>query len=341
MISFKNDYSEGAHPRILEALGRINFEQTDGYGEDGHCAAARRRIQELTGLPDCEVRFLAGGTQTNLTLISHALRPYEAVISADSGHICVHEAGSIEATGHKAIALPSPDGKLTPEAIEETVLEHQDPQMVQPKLCYLSFTTEVGTLYTRKELEAIREVCDRYGLLLYLDGARLASGLTAPGSDLTLPDLGRLCDAFYIGGTKNGALFGEALVLPNPSLSEGFGYSMRQRGGLLAKGWLIGVQFEELLRDDLYFSLARHANEMAALLAEGIKSCGISFQYPPQSNQLFPILSAAQCEALSRSYSFASWTRMRDGYGTIRLVTSWATLRENVEKLIADLRALS
>ena len=242
MIRFTNDYSEGCHPSILEAMAATNTEGNPGYSTDPHSARARRLIQAAIGRPDADVHILVGGTQTNATAIAAFLRPYEAVIAATSAHICVHETGAIEATGHKCIACPAADGKLTPAAVRAAVAAHPDEHMVKPRMVYISQTTETGTLYTLAEVQALRAVCDELGLLLYLDGARLAAGLAAGGP--SLPELARLCDAFYIGGTKNGALFGEALVLLNDALKPDFRYNIKQRGGMLAKGWLLGIQFE-------------------------------------------------------------------------------------------------
>ena len=256
MHSFRNDYSEGAHPAILEALTETNLTQTVGYCLDPHCAAAADTIRRLTAAPEADVHFLVGGTQVNLITIAAHLAPYEAVIAAHTGHVNVHETGAIEATGHKVCAAYAPDGKLTPELVESVLAQHNGTEhMVAPKLVYISDTTEIGTIYTRAELATLRRCCDSHGLFLYLDGARLGSALTAEGNDLTLPDLAALTDAFTIGGTKNGALFGEALILARPH--DHFRWHMKQRGAVLAKGRLLGIQFEALLKDGLYFDLGR------------------------------------------------------------------------------------
>lgn len=341
MISFKNDYSEGAHPRILEALSRHNFEQADGYGCDESCERARRLIREAVGAPSCDVHFLVGGTQANLCLIAHALRPHEAVVSAKSGHINVHETGAIEATGHKVLTRPSADGKLTPAQVLEVLEEHTDEHMVRPGLVYISHPTEVGTLYTKAELEALSALCRERGLPLYLDGARLASALAAEGNDLTLPDICRLTDAFYLGGTKCGALFGEALIIRGEALKRDFRFMQKQRGALLAKGFLLGLQFEELLCDGLYLELGAHANAMANRLREGIREAGYSFAPETKTNQLFPRLPDGVVEALSEDYDFEFWSREEDGHSVIRLVTSWATREENVGRFLMNLRRLS
>jgi len=337
MYGFVNDYSETAHPRVLEALVRSNAEQHTGYGLDRHSAAAAAYIRDACGRPDLQVHFLSGGTQTNLTAIASMLRPYQAVISARDGHINTHETGAVEAAGHKVFTQPGRHGKLLPEEIREAVDYHWFDQMVQPKLVYVSDSTEWGTVYTRAELIALREACLAMGLYLFLDGARLGAALTAEKNDLSLSDLAALTDAFYIGGTKNGALFGEAYVIVNPLLREGFRYHMRQRGALLAKGWVIGVQFEELFRDGLYFDLARHANQQAAKLREALFGKGYELAVPGESNQLFPILEEAAAERLGRRAEFSRWEKLPDGRSSYRLVTSWATPDRAVDELIAAL----
>lgn len=340
MISFKNDYAEGAHPSILKALMETNLQQEDGYGEDRFCREAAALIRKAVGREDVDVHFLTGGTQTNLIGISAFLRPHEAAIAADSGHILVHETGAIEATGHKAISMPAVHGKLTPDAIQAAVDAHTDEHMVKPALVYISQTTEVGTVYSLAELEAIRAVCTRNRLLLFVDGARLGSALTARGADMTLPDLARLADAFYIGGTKNGALIGEAFLICNDALKTDFRFLMKQRGALLAKGRLIGIQFLEMFRGNLYVELARYANDMAARLEAGLSALGVRFLVPSASNQLFPILPNAVIERLAQSYAFHVWAKEDDTHASIRLVTSWATEEDAVRRLLDDLGQL-
>ncbi|RPF47793.1 L-threonine aldolase [Hydrogenoanaerobacterium saccharovorans] len=337
MYSFKNDYSEGAHPNIMQALLKSNLEQTVGYGMDSCCEDARRSICEKIGRQDADVHFLVGGTQTNLTVISAALRPYQAVISAETGHICVHETGAIEAAGHKVIAVAAENGKLTPQLIHNTIDVHTDEHMVQPKMVYLSLPTEVGTIYSKQELEDISVCCKENGLLLYVDGARLASALTAQGCDVTLADLARLCDAFYIGGTKCGALFGEAVVLLNNAMKQDFRYMIKQRGGMLAKGRLLGIQFGELFRDDLYYRIGQHANRMAALIKQACQSEGFTFVTDSVTNQQFPILPDTVLEEMEKNYLFEVWEKRNDGYTAVRFVTSWATCEENVLQFCADL----
>ena len=338
--SFRNDYSEGAHPRILEALGRTNPEQTDGYGTDPHCEHARTLIARHLEAPDADIHFLVGGTQANLTVIAAALRPYQAVIAADTGHISVHETGAIEATGHKVLAQPSPDGKLTPAMIQAAVDAHPNEHMVQPGMVYLSNSTEIGTIYTKEQLEEISECCLRNRLLLFLDGARLSSALTAEGSGLSLSDLARLCDAFYIGGTKCGAMFGEAVVLTNDALKRDFRYLMKQRGGLLAKGRLLGIQFECLFEDDLYFDLGRRANALSLRLRDGLSAAGIRMLSDSPTNQQFPILPDVLVAALAEDYAFETERKLADGRTAIRLVTSWATPESAVEAFLADFQTL-
>lgn len=277
MYSFKNDYSEGAHSRILNALVETNLEQTDGYGTDQYTERSVNLLKKKIDREDVDIHLLVGGTQVNLTAISAFLRPHQAAIGADTSHINCHETGAIEATGHKVITMKTNDGKLTPNLIQNVVDSHSDEHMVQPKLVYISNSTELGTLYTKAELIDLHDCCKRNKLLLYLDGARLGSALVAEENDLTLADIAKLVDAFYIGGTKNGALFGEALIICNDELKEDFRYFIKQKGGLLAKGRLLGIQFEELFKDDLYFELAKHANKMALMLKGAIVDEGYKF----------------------------------------------------------------
>ena len=342
MYSFLNDYSEGAHPKILEALTKTNLEQTAGYGVDPHCDRARTLIRQAIGRENVDVHFLVGGTQTNLIAIAAFLRPHQAAISAVSGHINVHETGAVEATGHKVVTLPSKDGKLTAAQIERCVVDHHnDPiaeHLVQPKLVYISDSTEIGTLYTKAELAAISEVCRRLNLILFVDGARLGSALTSDQNDLTLGDLADLCDAFYIGGTKNGALFGEALVIANDQLKPDFRYLMKQRGAMLAKGRLLGIQFESLFEDSTYFDIARHANQMARRLDEGLAALGVPFLSDSHTNQIFPIFADAVVERLERDYAFEPWQKMDEEHLAIRLVTSWATDEVQVEAFLEDVK---
>jgi len=340
MYSFKNDYSEGAHPRILAALGQTNLRQAEGYGKDEYCLAAAELIKRHLAPQTGEVYFFSGGTQTNLTAMGAFLRPHEAAIAAVSGHILVHETGAIEATGHKVIAVESQGGKLTAQDVRMVVAGHPDEHMVKPRLVYVSNPTEIGTIYSMAELTAIRDACLELGLYLYLDGARLGSALCAAGNDLRLPDLAALCDAFYIGGTKSGALLGEALVICNDGLQQDFRYHMKQRGALLAKGRVLGIQFLELFRDDLYLELARHANDMADILRLAVCQAGYGFLTETVSNQLFPVLPQTMIEELRREFDFYVWAAVDESHSAIRLVTSWATPEAEVRRLAEAINRL-
>lgn len=338
MYSFRNDYSEGAHPRVLQALMDSNLEQTVGYGLDPRCKTAANTIRSLCNAPDAAVHFLVGGTQTNMLVIESLLQPYEAVISAHTGHVNVHETGAIEATGHKVCTAYAPDGKLTPALVESVVKAHSSEHMVHPRLVYISNTTEVGTIYNKSELEALRCCCDEHNLFLFLDGARLGSALTSPENDLTLEDLAALTDAFYIGGTKNGALFGEALVMS--ASNDHFRWHIKQRGAMLAKGRLLGIQFHALLEDGLYFEIARHANEMAYRLRDGIAALGYLFPVPSPSNQQFPVLPNTIIAKLQEmGYEFEIDHTVDEEHTCVRFVTSWATPESAVDAFLKDLAA--
>ena len=345
MIYFNNDYSEGCHENVLRMLAETNLEQTPGYGEDHYCVKAAEMIRKLCGREDMAVHLLVGGTQTNLTVIAAGLRPHQGVLSPDCGHIHVHETGAVEATGHKVLALPSNDGKITAKQVENAVIAHRNDgsfeHMVQPKMVYISSPTEWGTLYTLAELEALSAVCRKYGLYLFLDGARLGYGLMAEGNDVTMADLARLCDAFYMGGTKVGALFGEAVVITNPVLNEDFRYLIKQKGAMLAKGRLLGVQFCALLEDDLYFTIAKRADDLADKLRRKFQALGYEFFMENTTNQLFPILPGFVREKLKEKYSFIEMDYVDEDRRACRFCTSWATLEENVDALCADLTSLS
>jgi len=344
MIYFNNDYSEGCHENVLEALIRTNLEQTPGYGEDHYCASAAAKIRTLCGCEDAAVHFLVGGTQANLTVIDAALRPHQGALCAVTGHIHVHETGAVEATGHKVLALPSSDGKVTAAQVENYVWLHRNDgsfeHMVQPKLVYISNPTEVGTLYTLSELKALSETCHKLGLYLFLDGARLGYGLTAKDNDITIEDIARLCDVFYIGGTKVGALFGEAVVITNPVLKEDFRYLIKQHGGMLAKGRLLGVQFDALMTDNLYFHIASHANILADQIRLTLEELKVPCLVPTISNQIFPILPDMVLEELTKEFSITEMERIDPEHRCIRICTSWATTRENVDKLCNTLKQL-
>lgn len=343
MIYFRNDYSEGAHPKVLQALVESNLVSTPGYGCDEYCACARELLRERFACPNADVHFLVGGTQTNLTAAAAFLRPWEAVIAADTGHIAVHETGAIEATGHKVYVVPGVDGKLTPAAIRTAVRDHQtgtEEHMVLPRMVYVSDSTELGTIYTRAELQALSDTCRELGLYLYLDGARMAMALTAQGNDLVPEDFAQLCDAFYLGGTKNALLFGEALVIVNNALKPYFRNVMKQHGGMLAKGRLLGVQFAAILQDDLWLQTARHANELAQRLAAALTAMGVPLYAASPTNQVFPIFTNAQVEALRQNFSFEFIARVDENHSAIRFVTSWATRPEDVDALICAVRSL-
>ena len=341
MYSFKNDYSEGAHKSILEALLETNMIQETGYGEDSFTEKAKELIKEKLQNKEASIHLLSGGTQTNLIAISAFLRPHEAVISANTGHILVHETGAIEATGHKIISVPSKDGKLVSEDIVNVLESHTDEHMVRPKLVYISNSTEIGTIYTKEELENLYNCCRENRLILFVDGARLGSALCAEGNELTLEDMGRFSDAFYIGGTKNGALFGEALVIINESLKEDFRFHIKQKGGLLAKGRALGLQFFKLFENDLYFDLAKHANQMSKILSDGIRELGYKFLIDSNSNQVFPILPNEIIKKLEKNYAFYIWEKFDEENSVIRLVTSWATPKEEVEVFVEELKKIS
>ena len=335
MTLFINDYSEGCHERILEALTRTNREQTTGYGTDPYCEEARAILRREMNCPGADIRFLSGGTQTNLIAMTAALRPHEAVIGAASCHIFTHETGAIEATGHKVLVIPDDEGKVRPAGILAMLEEHDmAPHMVKPRVVFISQSTEVGTIYTREELQALHEVCRAHDLLLYADGARLGVGLTAKGCDVTLADMAKYCDFFCIGGTKNGALFGEALVLVNPVLQPDFLYIVKQRGGLFAKGRLLGIQFAELFRDGLYYELARHANEEAMRIKAALTALGARFQVDSPTNQQFPILPDALIEKLAPEFSCSHTQSLPGGMSAVRFCTSWATTDADIDALL-------
>lgn len=335
---FFNDYAETAHPACLQAVAYQPEQQQVGYGLDEISARARDLIQAQIHAPTAEIHFCSGGTQANLTVIGSMLRPYEAVIAVESGHIATHETGAIEATGHKVIHVPHTQGKLTPEAVARALTAHPNEHSVKPRMLFISQSTELGTVYTKAELQALRTLCDAHGLYLYIDGARLGMALASDGSDVTLTDLAKIADAFYIGGTKNGALLGEAIVLVNPVLQSDFRYALKQRGALLAKGRVIASQFVALFENGLYFELARHANACAQRLRHGLSGLGFTFQTDSPTNQIFPILPNALIAQLQQHYGFYIWEALNNDTSAIRLVTSWATPMEKVEQFLTDVR---
>ena len=334
---FRNDYSFGAHPKVLAALAETNLEGNAGYGDDPYCGRAQDLIRDLCQCPQAKVEFLIGGTQTNFTAIAAFLRPWEGVIAAESSHINGHESGAVEATGHKILPLPTgPDGKLTPEQLLPLLERHKDVHLVKPRLVEIADATESGMVYTKAELTALSRLCRDNGLLLFLDGARLGSALASPASDLTLPDLARLTDAFTIGGTKNGALLGEALVITDPALQPDFFRIKKQRGAVLAKGWLLGAQFEALLKDGLYFEMARHANAMAARLQTGLKALGWTLMVDSPTNQIFPVIPNTRKSALDQLCAYEDWCPGPTPDTTvIRFVTCFATTAEDVDGFLA------
>ena len=344
MIYFNNDYSEGCHEKVLQALNATNMEQTMGYGEDAYCAAAAEKIRAKCGREDIAVHFLVGGTQANLTVIDAALRPHQGALGADTAHIHVHETGAVEATGHKVLWVPHHQGKITAQQVRQTVREHYASSSfehtVQPKLVYISQPTELGTLYTLRELEDLSAACRELGLYLFVDGARLGYGLSARGNDVTMQDLARLCDVFYIGGTKVGALFGEAVVICHPALQEDFRYLIKQHGGMLAKGRLLGVQFGVLMDNDLYEQIAARADRLADRLRAALHALNVPFLVESTTNQLFPILPDTVLEELAKTYVFSEQERVDEAHRAVRFCTSWATRPENVEQLCADLQRL-
>ena len=342
MVRFECDYAAGAHPKVLQALVDTNLEEHPGYGTDPHCDRARALLRDLCQAPDAHIHFLVGGTQTNTTVISAALRPHQGVICAQTGHINVHESGAVEATGHKVLTIPSQDGKLTAHQIAQFCQGHYDDptaeHTVQPGLIYLSHPTELGTVYSVAELEDIRRVADQYHLTLFVDGARLVYGLAA--SDVTLPDLARLCDVFYLGGTKAGTLFGEAVVITQDSLKQDFRYLIKRHGGLLAKGRLLGVQFEALLEDGLYLDIGRRAVVQAMRLRQGFLDKGWPLLANSPTNLQFPVLPDHAAAALSQRYSFSLQSKPDPTHTAVRFCVSWSTRDEDIDALLSTIRAL-
>ena len=342
MIRFNCDYLEGTHPRILQALTETNMVQTCGYGEDEYCEAAREAIKKVCKCDNAQVHFLVGGTQANMTVISSVLRPHQGVFCADTGHLNTHETGAIEATGHKVIILPTtPDGKLTAEAIQNGYDAHWNDvtheHIPQPGMVYISQSTEDGTTYTLAELKAISETCRKCGLPLFIDGARLGYALMAEGCDHNLNDIANLADIFYIGGTKVGAMMGEAVVIVNPALKKDFRYLIKQRGGMLAKGRLLGIQFETLFEDGLYFEVAKHADDLAMKIRRAFEAKGIEMLFDSKTNQQFPILPNEVMDKLAEKYAFSFWCKVGETHSAVRFCTSWATQEANVAELLADI----
>ncbi len=339
-LFFMNDYGEGAHPLVMQRLMETNLEHTCGYGLDPYSLRAQAIIREKTGQPGAAVHMMTGGTSANLIALSAFLRPYEAAIAAEGGHINVHETGAIEGSGHKVLVAEGREGKVSAEGVRAVCACHTDEHMVHPRLLYISQPTEIGTVYSLAELRALRAVCDEQGLILFVDGARLGSALTSEGCDVTLSDLATLADCFYIGGTKNGLLFGEAMVIVNPALQKDFRFMIKNRGGMMAKGRLCGLMFLTALEHDDYFAWARHANEMADIVRGAMRRAGISSFQQTATNQIFPIVAKDQRSKLEERVAFERWGDLPDGRCVIRFVTSWATQREEAEALADILEAL-
>lgn len=340
-ISFKNDYSEGCHPRILEALTRTNTVQQDGYGADEYCEIAANLIKEKAKAPNSVVHFISGGTQANLLVIAASLRPHQSVIATTTGHIYTNETGAIEASGHKINAIEGINGKLNPDHVQQVLDAHQNkPHVLKQKMVYISHSTEMGTIYNRQELTNLYRFCQQNGLYLFMDGARLGHGIMAKDSDLSIADIAQLTDVFWIGGTKNGALLGEAIVINNPELQTDFAFHIKQRGAMLAKGRILGIQFEELFKDNLYFDLARSANEQAMKIKHAFLENGFEFWAETTTNQIFPILTHTQITQLGQKFAFHHWRKVDDEHSAIRLITSWATPKENVMALVGEIGKL-
>lgn len=338
MLSFESDYTEGAHPKILEKLCETNMEKLTGYGSDPYCESAKNKIRKACGCPEAEVMFLVGGTQTNATVIDAMLEKYEGVLAVQTGHVSVHEAGAIEYTGHKVLELPSHDGKMDAEELEEYLQKFWQDEthehMVFPGMVYLSHPTEYGTLYSREELKAISVVCQQFHIPLYLDGARLGYGLMSQKTDVTLQVVAKYCDVFYIGGTKVGALCGEAVVFTKKNMPKYFMTMVKQHGALLAKGRLLGIQFDALFTDELYFKISKHAILMAQLLKEGFQERGYEFYLESPTNQQFIVLENEEMERLKEKVSFGFWEKVDDKHTVVRFATSWATQKEDVDRLM-------
>ncbi|MBQ1492765.1 MAG: aminotransferase class I/II-fold pyridoxal phosphate-dependent enzyme [Blautia sp.] len=343
-LFFASDYMEGAHPRLLQRLVDTNFEKTSGYGGDGYCESAKEKIRAACDCPDAAIYFLVGGTQTNAVLIDAFLRSYQGVLSADTGHIALHEAGAIEASGHKVLPLPPTDGKISAAQVEKALLDYQadanHEHMVMPGMVYISHPTEYGTLYSKEELTALSQVCRAHQIPLYLDGARLAYALACPESDVTLKDLAALTDAFYIGGTKCGALFGEAVVIPSPAALPHLFTIIKQHGALLAKGRLLGIQYDELFTDGLYETLGKPAIEGANRIRECLRELGLPLYSENPTNQVFTILEDEKLAALGDVVEYSFWEKIDEGYTAIRLATSWATQEEDINALLSTLKTI-
>ena len=344
MLYFENDYCEGAHPAILQKLTETNFEKVSGYGTDPYCASAKEKIRAACACPEADVFFISGGTQANSIVIASMLHRWEGVIAAATGHVAGHEAGAIEFTGHKVIGLPQKNGKLDAATVEDFCktfyADSNHDHMVFPGMVYISHPTEYGTLYSKAELEALSAVCHTYHMPLFVDGARLGYALVSEGTDVTLADLARLTDVFYIGGTKVGALFGEAVVIMNESLKKDFRFIMKQRGGRMAKGRLLGVQFDALFTDDLYFKISRHAIEMAHQIRDIFVSAGYPLLFDSPTNQQYPIMPDTELAEIGKRFGYEYWERVDADHSGVRFCASWATKQEHVDALREAVNAL-
>ncbi|MCD8036344.1 MAG: aminotransferase class V-fold PLP-dependent enzyme [Clostridiales bacterium] len=342
MIRFNNDYSEICHERILKRMSELSDTQVGGYGLDEYCDEARGIIKNLIGQDNADVHFLVGGTQANMTVIASVLRPHQCAVCASSGHINVHETGAVESTGHKVMSIPTENGKLTGDIVRNIHVAHwadfSHEHIAQPKLVYISDSTEIGTIYKKDELIDIYAACRDCGMYLFLDGARLGYALACEENDLDIKTIAENTDVFYIGGTKCGAMFGEAVVILNDDLKEDFRYIIKQKGGMLAKGWLLGIQFTELLKDGLYFELAKHADDMALKINKAVRESGYFFYSESPANQQFVIFPDSLLEKLNEKYVFEYQARVDETHSAERICTSWATKEENVDMLIADIK---
>ncbi len=339
MLTFESDYTEGAHEKVLQRLFETNMEKLSGYGNDKYCTEAKEKIKTLCQCPSADIYFLVGGTQTNQTVIDAVLQQYEGVIAATSGHVSVHEAGAIEFTGHKVLEIPHAHGKLQADTllnyIKTFYADENHEHMVFPGMVYISHPTEYGTLYSLKELQSISQICSKYDLPLYLDGARLGYGLMSKNTDVTLPDIAKLCDAFYIGGTKVGALCGEAVMFTHNNTPKHFMTIVKQHGALLAKGRLLGIQFDTLFADGLYFKISRHAIEMAEILKNAFEEKGYTFYLNSPTNQIFIVLENSKMNELQEQISFSFWEKADENHTVVRFATSWATKKEDVDALVS------
>lgn len=344
MLRFNNDYNRACHPEIIKALQDTANESYGGYGLDEICESAKWEIKKYLDCEDADIHFLVGGTQTNFTIISALLKPYESVICADSGHINVHETGAVENTGHKVHSLPSALGKISAKQVEEQALVFEESDIkehiTRPKMVYISYPTEVGTIYSRDELNALRKVCTRHGLYLFIDGARMGYGLTCEGCDVTAADIAKVSDVFYFGGTKCGAMFGEAVVFTGKGLSADFRNYIKMNGAMLAKGWLLGLQFYTLFKDGLYFDICKKANEYAMLIKKAFSDKELSFLFDSPTNQQFVILENSVIEKLSEKYIFEYDHKVDENRACVRFCTAWSTREDEVGQLVSDIEKL-